>query len=664
MSRLTLLFGVVLLLAGSAEAQDPQTPDPGSPNLDSLSLEELMQVKVEGAALHPQTLQDAPASVTIITAEDIRKYGYRTLGEALAGVRGFYLTNDRTYQTIGVRGFNLPGDYDSHILFMVNGHNMADNIFDYMLNIGIEFPIDMNLIKQIEIIRGPSSALYGSNAMFATINIITKAPGELPTLALTTDTGSYGEKKGQVEAAGSLGSAKVLFSGSVYNIAGESPLFFPSYDNPQNNYGEAVHMTGEKGYHFFSTLVWRNWTITAAFAGDSKIQPISWGPTIFNDPGTKFDDQRNFIDAAYEREIAGGTLRWRFYYDSFHFEGRGDYALGDGVVEDNRQSEIGDWLGTQVTYRTRPFFAGEITVGLESDIDIRNFLTDYDVSPVPVQYLSTNHPNRSLALFVQDEKRLSKRWTLDVGLRIDEAHYPSGGFVAPRAALIYQRSDWTYKFLYGRSFRTPSAFQLFYGDGIADAANPALRPEWADTVEIDVERKLGKRMNLQASAYGYQLHDILLGVYLPNGLLQYQNSALIRAKGLELELNGRPTKWLEMTASYAVQQARDDSALENSPQHLAKLRFAVPLGRKFDLSSSMQYESSLQTLAGNSLKPVYLADFTLTSKHLLRDLDMRLGIRNAFNLSYSDPIALNPAVDTMPQPGRSFFVELIAHRAQ
>jgi outer membrane receptor protein involved in Fe transport len=663
MSRISLLFGVVLWLAGSAGAQNPQPPQPGGPSLDSLSLEELMQVKVEGAALHPQTLQDAPASITIITAEDIRKYGYRTLGEALASVRGFYLSNDRSYETIGVRGFSLPGDYDSHILFMVNGHNMADNIFDYMLYVGNEFPIDLNLIKQIEIIRGPSSALYGSNAMFATINIITKPPGEVPTLALTTDIGSFGEKKGQVTATASIGSAQILFSGSVYNNAGETPLFFPSYNTPQTNYGEAIHMTGEKGYHFFSTLIWRNWTITAAFAGDSKIQPISWGPTIFNDPGTKFDDQRNFIDAAYEHEIAGGTLRWRTYYDSFHFEGRGDYALGDGAVEDNRQSELGNWVGTQATYRIRPFFAGEITVGLEGVIDIRNFLTDYDVSPVPVEYLKTSRPDRSVAFFVQDEKKLSKRWTLDVGVRTDKSHLHRD-FLSPRAALIYQRSEWTYKFLYGRSFRNPSAFQLFYGDGIADAANPALRPEWADTVEVDAERKLGKRMNLQASAYGYELHDFLLGVYLPDGLLQYQNSARIRAQGLELEINGRPTNWLETTVSYAVQQARDDSALENSPRHLAKLHFALPLGRKLDVSSGMQYESSRWTLAGNSLKPFYLADLTLTTKHLLPDMDVRFGIRNAFNLSYSDPIALNPAVDSMPQPGRTFFLELIAYRAR
>jgi outer membrane receptor for ferrienterochelin and colicins len=655
MSRLTVLAGAAISLAFCAKAQVS--------DLDSLSLEELMQVKVEGAALHPQSLRDAPASVTVITAEDIRKYGYRTLAEALASVRGFYATNDRTYETIGVRGFSLPGDYDSHILVMVNGHNMSDNIFNYMLYAGDNFPIDMNLIKQIEIIRGPASALYGSNAMFATINIITKPPAEAEPLSVIADIGSFGEKKVQVVAAGSLGSARILFSGSVYNYAGESPLFFPAYNTPSTNNGEAVDMTGEKGYHFFSTLAWRTWTVTAAFSGDSDTQPISWGATIFNDRGTKNDDKRDFVDAAYERAVAGGTLRWRIYYDSFHFKGRGDYALTDGGVEDNRQSEFGDWVGTQGTYRIRPFFAGEVTVGVESNIDLRAVLTDFDVSPAPVVYLRTSHPDRSAALFVQDEKQLSKQWKLDLGLRFDKSAYRRD-FASPRAGLIYQPSDWTYKFLYGRSFRNPSAFQLFYGDGIADAPNPALRPEWADTIEFDAERKLGKWMNLQTSAYGYKLHDFLLGVYLPNGLLQYQNSAGIQAEGVEIEINGNPTAWLETTASYAVQRARDAGTLENSPQHLAKLRFAAPLGRKFDISSGMQYDSARWTVAGSSLKPIYLADFTLTSKRLFREFDVRLGLRNAFNLHYSDPIALNPMVDTMPQPGRTFFVELIAHRAR
>ena len=298
MSRLTLLFSAALLLAAPCRSNDQNPADQTVQDLDSLTLEQLMQVKVEGAALHPQSLRDAPASVTIITAEDIRKYGYRTLGEALSAVRGFYMSNDRTYETAGVRGFNLLGDYSSHLLVMVNGHNMADNIFDYMLFFGNDFPIDMNLIKQIEIVRGPSSALYGSSAIFATINIITKSPDETGPLTLTADTGTFGEKKVQMVETASFGGAKLLISGSVFNDTGESPLFFPQFDTPQTNNGNAIDMNGERGYHFFSTLTWRNWTVTAAFSGHDQIQPISWGL-----PFSTIPERRSTTPATSSRPI-------------------------------------------------------------------------------------------------------------------------------------------------------------------------------------------------------------------------------------------------------------------------------------------------------------------------------------------------------------------------
>jgi outer membrane receptor for ferrienterochelin and colicins len=636
--------------------------DQTNQDLSTLSIEQLMQVQVEGAALHPQTLQDAPASVTVITAEEIRKYGFRTLGEALSSVRGFYLTNDRSYEAMGVRGFSLPGDYSSHLMVMVNGHNMADNVFDYMLYFGNDFPIDMNLIKQIEIIRGPSSALYGSNAIFATINIITKSPDEVGPLALTTDVGSFGEKKAQIVEAGSLGTAKFFFSGSVLNNAGESPLYFPQFDNAQNNFGRAIDMNTERGYHFFSTLVWRDWTVTASFAGHDMIQPISWGPAIFNNRGSQDADNRDFIEAAYARKLEQGTFQWRLYYDSFHYQGRAEYQLENGI-EDNRTNILGNWLGSQLTYRVRPLAVGDITVSMEAKVDLRNLMQSYDVSPQPMTYLKTSNPNRSLGLIFQDEKRLSERWKMDVGFRFDKSAY-GNNFLSPRAALIYQPGEWTMKFLYGRGFREPSAFQLFYSDGFAAQANPLARPESADTVEVDVERKLGKRMDVQASAYGYRLNSFLMGLALPDGLIQYQNSGRIEAEGLELEFHGRPTDWLETTVSYAGQKSRIDSgALSNSPNHIAKLGFAVPLGRKFDLSSSMQYASSRLTLADTVVTPVYLADFTLTSRHLLSNFDVRVGLRNAFGQKYSDPVALNPLVASMPQPGRSFFVEVITHRA-
>src|SRR5690349_11443202 len=246
MGRL-FLFGLIPFLLLSARA-DPPDASPQQ-DLSSLSLEELLKVRVVAAALHSQTLRDAPASVTVITAEEIYKYGYRTLGEALDSVRGFTTNYNRTYRSVGVRGFNLPWDYGSRILVMVNGHNMADHVFDSMLWFGDDFPIDMHLVKQIEIIRGPSSALYGSNGEFATINVITKEPEEAGPPNLTAQFGSFGEKKAQMMGTVPVGKSKLLLSGTVFNNSGESPLYFPGLDTPETNHGEAIRMDGEKGYH-------------------------------------------------------------------------------------------------------------------------------------------------------------------------------------------------------------------------------------------------------------------------------------------------------------------------------------------------------------------------------------------------------------------------------
>jgi outer membrane receptor for ferrienterochelin and colicins len=642
-------------------------------DLGSMSLEQLMTLEVVGASLHPQSLEDAPASVTIISAEDIRKYGYRTLGEALASVRGFYLNNNRTYHSVGVRGFNLPSDYGSRILVLVNGHNMADNIFDSMLWFGVDFPVDIKLMQRIEVIRGPSSALYGTSGVFATINIITKSSEEAGPVSLTTGVGSFGDRKIQAMGTVPIGrTATLLLSGSVFNNGGENSLYFPALDTPETNYGNAVRMDGERGYHFFGNLVWRDWSVTAVISDRNKIQPVSWGPTVFNDRGTHVLEDSNYVETAYARELRGGTLRWRTWFSQTHLGGRFDYPLSSNdasgiAVEDNRTFSWGDWVGTSLTYRFDVAHIGTLTAGLEGKIDLRAFQGSRDVAPVAIEFVNLDRGDKTAALFLQDERQLSEHWKMDLGVRLDVSQNRRS-FVSPRAAFISQPSAiWTYKFLYGRAFRNPSVFDLFYDDGLAAAANPAARPEKADTVEIDVERRVGKRMNLIASAYAYRIHDFLQGVYNNNGLIQTQNVGRIHATGFEIEMNGRPARWLEATASYAIQRSTDDidkNVLENSPDHLAKLRFAIPLGRKFDVSSGMQYYSSRHTLAGAEVSPVYLADFTVTSKRLLPNFDLQFGLRNSFNQNYSDPIALDARVDSMRQPGRSFFVELTTHGAQ
>src|SRR3954471_2615076 len=113
---------VPTLAAGQSQSQLPD-----------IKLEELMGVSVQnvfGASERLQPVTEAPSSVTIITAEDINRYGYRTLAEILRGVRRFYLSNDRNYSYLGARGFGRPGDYNTRVLLLVNGHKVNDNVYD------------------------------------------------------------------------------------------------------------------------------------------------------------------------------------------------------------------------------------------------------------------------------------------------------------------------------------------------------------------------------------------------------------------------------------------------------------------------------------------------------------------------------------------------------
>ena len=160
---LTILLSLLTTLAHSA---DPGSPKDDTRDLTQLSLEELLDVRIPtvyAASKFEQKVTEAPASVSIITADQIRMYGYRTLADILRGVRGFYVTYDRNYSYLGIRGFSRPGDYNSRVLLLIDGHRVNENIFGSAL-IGTEGTLDVDLIERVEVIRGPSSSLYGTNA--------------------------------------------------------------------------------------------------------------------------------------------------------------------------------------------------------------------------------------------------------------------------------------------------------------------------------------------------------------------------------------------------------------------------------------------------------------------------------------------------------------------
>src|SRR4029079_6221838 len=126
-------------------------------------------------------------------AEEIARYGYRTLAEILRGVRGMYVSDDRNFSLLGMRGFSKPGDYNSRILLLVNGHRVNDNVFG-QAEIGAEFGIDPAMFEGVEIIRGPASSIYGDSAFFGVVNVITRSGGSLGGASITVEKGTLGSQ--------------------------------------------------------------------------------------------------------------------------------------------------------------------------------------------------------------------------------------------------------------------------------------------------------------------------------------------------------------------------------------------------------------------------------------------------------------------------------------
>jgi len=170
------------------------------PTVTDFSIEQLLEIEVDsvfGASKFEQKITEAPSSISIITSSDIKQYGYRTLGEALRSIRGFYVSGDRSYHYLGSRGFSRPGDYNSRYLLLIDGHRINDNIYD-TANIGNELALDIDLIDRVEVIRGPGSSLYGNNAFFGVINIITREAENINGLELSGVAGSFDTYKERI----------------------------------------------------------------------------------------------------------------------------------------------------------------------------------------------------------------------------------------------------------------------------------------------------------------------------------------------------------------------------------------------------------------------------------------------------------------------------------
>lgn len=640
-------------------------------DLMKLSVEELMEVEVAtvyGASKYEQKVTEAPSSVSIVTAAEIKKYGYRTLADILRSIRGFFITYDRNYSYVGVRGFNRPGDYNTRILLLIDGHRINDAIYD-QATIESEFILDVDLIDRVEVIRGPSSSLYGSNAFFAVINIITKKGRDFNGMETSGEAASFNTFKGRLSYGNKFkNDLEVVFSGTVFDRKGRD-LFFREFDDFATNNGIAEKKDGNKFHSFFSTVSYKDITLqTAYISREKKIPTASFG-TVFNDPRNRTIDEQYYADLKYERNLDPQTsIMVRIFYNWYKYQGY--YVYQDNTVNPispflyiNNDSSICERWGAEFKVTRRMFEKHKVTIGIEYQDNFRQDQKNFNEDPFS-QILDDKRSTQKLGIYLQDEFEILKNLILNAGMRYD--HYQtSGGTTNPRIALIYNPYEkTTVKLLYGRAFRDPNAYEQFYNDGeITTKNSPNLRLETINTYEAVLEQYIGNCLRLVATGYYYKINNLITQQTDPiDGLLIYKNIEEIKARGLELELEGKWASGLEGRISYAFQETKNiltNDILTNSPKHLAKVNLIIPLiKKKLFAGIEEQYTSKRKTLAGNYAAGFFITNLTLFSQNLLKKLEVSGSVYNLFDKKYGDPGSEEHLQDIIQQDGRSFRFKL------
>ncbi|MCS6805885.1 MAG: TonB-dependent receptor [Acidobacteriota bacterium] len=663
------LFGLTaicsLLMATTSWAQTLRN-DPR--DLADLNLEDLMKIEVQavyGASKFLQKVTEAPSSVTIITADEIQRYGYRTLADLLRSVAGFYVTYDRNYSYVGVRGFGRPGDYNSRILVLIDGHRINDNLYDSGF-VATEFGVDVDLIERVEIIRGPSSSLYGTNAFFAVINVITKRAEQVRGLELSAERMSFDTYKGRISYGRQFNKGlDLLLSGSFYDAAGPRQLFFEEFADEATNHGIAQQLDDEQYGSFFANLRVKDVSVQGLFHSRKKGIPTASFGTVFNDPRMRTKDERNYVDVKYARQLGQHwSLSGRVYYDRYFYKGTYVYDYSEDerpFLVATRDYAHGQWWGVEAQASRLVLNKHRITGGFEYRDNFKQAQGVYDSDPF-VEHSKIRSRSDIQAFFIQDEFTVGAKLRLNLGVRHD--HYDTfGGTTNPRLALIYSPlKKTTFKALYGQAFRAPNVFEMFY-QGAGNKANPHLRPEEINMTELVWEQYAGDHLRLSASGYYYTLSNLINQEVDPaDGQIFYNNVDRVKAKGVELELETKLPIGLEGRVSYAVQQVRSqvtNDVLTNSPKHLGKLNLSAPLVRnKLLVGFEGQYMSRRRTVQGGEAKSFFISNLNLLAVRLAKRLDVSLGVYNLLNTRYGDPGSEEHRQNVIWQDGRTYRVKL------
>lgn len=635
-----------------------------------------------------QNLTDAPASISVITREDLETKQFRDLAEALADVEGVDVrggTGKTGGLDISIRG--MPSDYT---LILIDGRrqNVAGDVTPNGFGAALtSFMPPLSAIERIEVIRGPMSTLYGSDAMGGVVNIITRKVasewgGSLRTEAgLPQDTDWGTSQKTDIYANGPLidGLLGLAVRGSVFHREESEWILAPgaaqSGRNPapaetrQYSLGARLSLTPDTNHDLWLDVdrgtTWYNNDDGRLGNRDATIIENQAGTL----PGYKDSMRlnRNQVAIGHTGRFSSGLLESSLSYTTTETLGRtipGTYAnLGNPypgfpnmIVGDNRELETTNTV-LDTKYVASFFDAHVTTIGAQ-----------YWNAELKDGLLPDTLDQTMVALFAENEWSITDSVAATVGARYDD-HDAFGGHVSPRVYVVWNTTDdLTVKGGVNQGFRAPRLQQL--SDGISGVGgqgtsisigNPNLDPETSTNAELGVLYDNRQGIAGSITFFHNEVEDRIssggdcatdwISSCSANPTATYSIN-IDEAKTWGAELTARftlATNWTlalnyTWTDSEITQEGEKNGKLGNTPEHLANAALRWTANERLNLWLRGEYRGEAQRFSGD---PANLTGNNLLAYQAVGDLKAYTLFHLGGSYKVSEQVVLNASINNL-----------------
>jgi len=623
-------------------------------------------------------IRKAPAIATVITHEEIRHMGARNLRDVLTMVPGIGVSRNEfgvfMYEVRGIRT-----ELSEKILVMIDGHSLNKSIItgSALYRIFDDMPVEN--IKQIEIIRGPGSALYGANAFVAVINIITRDAVDISGVEISGSLGSFDTGKINL-VGGKIYENGFQVSGSLdyYKTNGEN---FHIERDALGASGEAFTKIEETD--IFLKASYKDLAFKGHFISSQRDGFYIGFNHVLTDDST--DPITNYwAELSYSPKLSERLQTTFKTYIDFYDQDTSAEIFPEGFIDPNPPN---------FTYPNGVFVEPKVknqTIGaelqLDYDLSVENHLVvgtmyertrQYDVkhltnifSPNVILDISgianwnIEEDRNVWALYIQDEWALRDNLNLTTGIRHD--HYSDfGGTTNPRVGLVWGvLGNTDIKLLYGQAFRAPNFAELYNINNPVVLGNPNLDPETIKTYEVGTTIRLKKHFTVDLNYFHNDIEDLI--VWVPPSPAVYVNAGSSEVEGIEFILSGNYSYDNFWKLTYTYQDPKDGAggSLPYVPEHRATAAINYGLNDYLIFHADVLWTGSRPREPGDTRSDIdsyTVLDMAITANNFYKGLEIQLAVHNIFDEDYRDPdtSGANQYIpNDFPREGRTIWGEL------